>query len=46
MHTVLVPRLWSDGKQIMACACPLGIDHAPIDVIIPAGPGEWTVRLA
>lgn len=45
-HTVLDHRWPNDGKQLIACTCPLGGDHGPALVIRPveSEPGKYWVR--
>lgn len=46
MHRVLDHRYPFDGKQFVACTCPLGVDHPPVAVMVPVDdePGQWWVR--
>jgi hypothetical protein len=36
MHNVLDHHYPFDGKQFIACACPLTFDHPPADIVVPA----------
>lgn len=46
MHQVIVHQYPPDGKQFMACTCPLGVNHPPIVVMVPSEdePGMFWVR--
>ena len=46
MHTVTVHTYPPDGKQFVACTCPIDAHHAPADIVreVEGEPGMYWVR--